>query len=103
MSENIFDKLYDENNNDNVTLYNEHGEPVEFEQIAIIPIEDNVYFILRPVTKIEGVGEDEGLVFVVEKNDDGSELMSLITDADIIDAVFDIYDSLVEEAERNGK
>jgi hypothetical protein len=45
MSENIFDKLYDENNNDNITLYNEHGEPVEFEQIAIIPIEDNVYFI----------------------------------------------------------
>ena len=42
MSENVFDKLYDENNNDNVILYNEQGDPVEFEQIAIIPYNEQV-------------------------------------------------------------
>ena len=101
MSENIFDKLYDENNNDNVILYNEHGEPVEFEQIAIIPYSERVYIILHPVTRLEGLGEDEGLVFTVDTNDDGSEVLNLVIENDIIDAVFDIYDSLVEEADSN--
>ena len=43
---NAIDALFDENNTDNIVLYNEKEEPVEFEQIAIIPIEENVYAIL---------------------------------------------------------
>ena len=97
MSDNIFDKIYDENNSENVVLYNEHGEPVEFEQVAVIPYEDVVYVILHPVTKLEGLGEDEGLVFTIVEDEVEGEIMKLVVDEDIIDAVFDIYDRLIEE------
>ena len=97
MSDNIFDKIYDENNSENVVLYNEHGEPVEFEQVAVIPYEDVVYVILHPVTKLEGLGEDEGLVFTIVEDEVEGEIMKLVVDEDIIDAVFDIYDRLVAE------
>ena len=101
MSENVFDKLYDENNNDNVILYNEQGDPVEFEQIAVIPYGEQVYIILHPVTQLDGVSEDEGLVFIIGNDDDGTERLNLVVEEDIIDAVFSIYDRLVEEAEGN--
>ena len=101
MSENVFDKLYDENNNDNVILYNEQGDPVEFEQIAIIPYGEQVYIILHPVTQLDGVLEGEGLVFIIGNDDDGTEKLNLVVEEDIIDAVFSIYDRLVEEAEGN--
>lgn len=97
MSENVFDKIYDENNSDNIVLYNEHGEPVEFEQVAVIPYEGVVYVILHPVTKLEGLSEGEGLVFVIEEDEVEGEIMKLVVDEGIIDAVFDIYDRLVEE------
>ena len=45
---------------------------------------------------MEGVGEDEGLVFeLVEKK--GQDQLDLITDFELIDAIFDIYFKLLEE------
>ena len=92
---NPIDALYDENNNDAIILFNEKGEEVAFEQIAIIPISEKVYAILKPVIPMEGLGEDEGLVFSIEQNEDGEEYLELTVDADIIDAVFTVYDALV--------
>jgi hypothetical protein len=91
------DKLFDENNNENIYLYNKKGEQVEFEQIALIPIKDTLYVILKPVRPIEGLGEDEGLVFEVKTDENETEYLSLVTDESVIDAVFDIYDKLIEE------
>ena len=49
---------------------------------------------------MEGLGEDEGLVFAVEVNTDtNEEYLALVTDMDIIDKVFDVYDALVEECQ----
>lgn len=93
----VIDKLFDENNNEVIVLRNENGEDIRFEQIATIPIKDTTYFILLPLDKIEGVGENEGLVFeILERDDD--EVLSLVTDADVIDKVFEVYDELVDDA-----
>ena len=93
----VIDKLFDENNSDIIVLCNENGEDVRFEQVATIPIKDTTYFILLPLDKIDGVGENEGLVFeILEREDD--EVLSLVTDADVIDKVFEVYDELVDEA-----
>ena len=59
---NPIDALYDENNNDAIILFNEKGEEIAFEQIAIIPISEKVYAILKPIQPMDGVGEDEGLL-----------------------------------------
>ena len=90
---NPIDALYDEDNNDAIILINEKGEEIAFEQIAIIPQGDKVYAILKPIQPLEGVGEDEGLVFFI--NDDEG-ILELITDEKIIDDVFTVYDELVE-------
>ena len=92
---NPIDALYDENNNDAIILFNEKGEEIAFEQIAIIPISEKVYAILKPIQPMDGVGEDEGLVFSIEQNDEGEEYLALTVDEDIIDAVFTVYDALV--------
>ena len=92
---NPIDALYDENNNDAIILFNENGEEIAFEQVAIIPISEKVYAILKPIQPMDGVGEDEGLVFSIEQNDEGEEYLALTVDEDIIDAVFTVYDALV--------
>ena len=94
---NQIEKILDENNEDNIILLDEDNNPVEFEQVAVIPMDDSVYVILVPVTPMEGVGEDEGVVFVIEEDDEGEALLSLVVEDDVIDAVFNEYDSLLEE------
>ena len=95
---NILDQILDENNCDNIILYNENGEEVEFEQIAIIPLNDEIYLILKPVITFEGMGEEEGLVFVIEEYDNDTKF-HLCVDDDIIDQVFEIYNSLCSNNE----
>lgn len=96
---NIMDQILDENNNDNIILYNENGEEVEFEQIAIIPLNDNVYLILKPVVLFEGMQENEGLVFLIEEYENDTKF-KLCVEEDIIDEVFKIYDSLCMNNEK---
>ena len=64
---NPIEQILDENNVDNIVLYNEKDEPFEFEQIAIIPLENgdkqDLYSILLPVTPLAGISEDEAVVF----------------------------------------
>ena len=99
MSDNLspIDKLFDENNEDNIILYNEAGEPTEFSQVAIIPFEDSVYAILSPVTPIEGVAEDEGLVFLIGEDEEGNGEISAVTDQELVDKIFSIYEDLLRE------
>ncbi len=90
----LLDKIYDENNSDVLVLFNENGEEISFEQIALIPDGEIVYLIVKPVTPIEGLGKDEGLVFQINE---GLRRFELVTDEEIIDKVFDVYDKLTEE------
>lgn len=97
--ENAIDALFDQNNNDNITLYNEKDEPVEFEQIALIPLDDIVYAILRPVKEIEGVAADEAFVFEIVEDEETGDALRLVEDDKIIDAVFADYNKLFDEAQ----
>ena len=92
------DKLYDEDNNDIIILYDSNGTEIPFEQIALIPMKSETYAILKPVHPLEGLGEDEGLVFQI-KCKDGLEYLEIVVDEKIIDDVFEVYFCLVEEEE----
>ena len=102
---NPIDCLFDEDNTDPIVMYNEKGEKVEFEQIALIPIEEDIYAILKPTEEMEGIGEDEALVFeIVEPEDEEEEeYLNLVSDLTIIDKVFDIYNKLIDEEEEKQK
>lgn len=95
---NVIDRLLDENDEEPVTLYDENDKETEFEQVAIIPLEEKIYVILKPITKIEGVADDEGLVFVIEEIDD-EDMLVLVDDDEIINKVFDVYYQLLKEDE----
>ncbi len=93
---NPIEQILDPNCDDDIVLYDENNEETVFGQVAVIPLNDAIYVILAPITKVEGVGEDEGIVFVIEENED-EEVLTVVTDEKIVDEVFDIYFKLCEE------
>ncbi len=97
---NPIEQILDENNIDNIVLYNENDEPFEFEQIAIIPLENgdkqDLYAILLPVTPLSGIEEDEALVFEVNEREN---VIRVCGDDTIIDKVMTEYEKLLAEGE----
>ena len=92
---NPIEQILDENNTDNVTLYDEDKNPIEFEQVALIPLEKTgkLYAILIPVQPMQGVNEGEGVLFVV---DEQKMDVSIERDDAIIDEVLKVYQELIE-------
>ena len=95
----VIDIIFDEDDNQNVFIKDEKGIDFEFEQVALIPIDEdqeNMYVILHPVTKIDGVEDDEALVFVIKEDEDESSI-ELVKDEKIIKRVFDEYYDLLDK------
>jgi len=88
--------LLDENNSDNIKLFDDKNNEVEFEQVAIVPIDEKNYAILKPAQKMEGVGDDEALVFTIEEIDD-EECLVIEESEEIIDKVFDQYYEMLKD------
>ncbi len=88
--------LLDETNTENLKLYDENNRETEFEQVAIIPLDEKIYAILKPVTKIVGVNDDEALVFVIEEVED-EDCLVIVDDEQIVDRVFKEYYELLKE------
>ena len=97
-NENIIPKLDEsENNDDIVTLLSATGEEVDFVEIAGIAHNDNFYAILQPVELIEGMEDDEALVFKVTRGENGNDKFEIELDDEIIDIVFKKYNELLNE------
>ena len=90
----LIDMLLDPDNESVITLMSEDNTIVEFDQIAVIPYENELYAILKPITHIDGVKEDEALVFRMNVEEDSLEI---INDFDLCDNVFDIYYDLLKK------
>lgn len=97
---NPIEQILDENNMDNIVLYDADNKPIEFEQVAVIPLErtEKLYAIMIPVTPMQGVGEGEGVLFVI---DELKGTIDIERDDAIIDEVLTIYQKLIEEGEGN--
>lgn len=77
-------------NDDRVTLTTEEGEDIEFDIVDELALGDEFYAIMQPVKPLDGVGENEALVFRIVETEDGDEY-ELVIDDDIIDSVLDMY------------
>ena len=84
---------------DVVTLVSAEGEEVDFVEVAGIAYQNNFYAILQPVERLEGMEEDEALVFKVTRGNDGEDKFEIELDDAIIDAVFAEYNRLLDEAD----
>ena len=84
---------------DIVTLVSAEGEEVDFVEVAGIAYQGGFYAILQPVELLEGMEEDEALVFKVTRGKDGEDKFEIELDDSIIDAVFVEYNKLLDETE----
>lgn len=88
---------YDENDDDIVTLTTANGEEVDFVEIAGIAYGGKFYAILQPVELLDGMDDDEALVFRVSRGADGEDKFDIETDDYIIERVFEEYNRLLDE------
>ena len=94
--ERYIDRFFDENNFDNITLEDNNGKSIEFEQIAIVDYDESYYAILKPVSKIDNVEEDEVLVFRIDEEKDE---LAYVDDEALAEKVFDICMNYDEDEE----
>ncbi len=93
----ILDVLMDEDDRDPIRLADSEGRELLFEQVAVIPYEEKIYCILKPITRIEGVAEDEAIVFYVEESPDAPPVLMVEHDELKAIEVFEAYYDLLEE------
>lgn len=84
-------------NDDIVTLRSATGEDIDFVEIAGIAHDGNFYAILQPVELLDGMNDDEALVFLVTRDEEGNDKFEICLDDDIIDAVFKEYNRLLDK------
>lgn len=88
---------------DTITLLSANGEEIEFVEIAGIAYKGNFYAILQPVILLEGMDDDEALVFKVSRDENGNDKFEIELDDEIIDAVFEEYNRLLDNATNNSE
>ena len=82
---------------DVVTLLSANGEEIDFVEIAGIAYRGNFYAVLQPVELIDGIGEEEALVFKVTKGKSGEDNFEIEIDETIVQAVYDEYLKLLAD------
>lgn len=87
---------------DIVTLLSADGEEIDFIEIAGIAHKGSFYAILQPVELLEGMADDEALVFKVSRTENGEDKFEIELDDEIIDAVFEEYNRLLDNIESQG-
>ena len=97
---NPIEQILDEKNMDNVVLYDADNKPIEFEQVAVIPLDRTamLYAIMIPVTPMQGVNEGEGVLFVI---DELKGTIDIERDDATIDEVLSIYQTLIGDGEED--
>lgn len=93
------DMLLDEKNTENIVLFDDKNNAVEFEQIAIIPLDGKTYAILHPLGGDDPMPDDEALVFVIDEVDD-EDVLLLVDDEQTEEKVFDEYYKLADETDK---
>ncbi len=87
--DNIVDRLLDEEDDAPVTLYDEHGAPVEMAQIALIAARGEPYALLAPLDLLRQGQTDCLLAFAIRE--DG---VDEVCDPELEDEIFREYDRL---------
>lgn len=99
----LLDILFDSDNTAPLIFKDEDGKELSFEQVAVIPYtspeddESAVYAILKPLDYIEGIQDDEAIVFKVIQDELGDSALKIEEDEDIAREVFSQYIKLLDE------
>ena len=84
-----------------ITLTDEEGNEIEFEVIASLEIDGNIYYALMPVADNEN---GDCVILKLEKDENGEDILSTIDDDDEYEKVADAFDDEVfSEIEYDGE
>ncbi|MBR7163194.1 MAG: DUF1292 domain-containing protein [Clostridia bacterium] len=97
---NILDILLDEENDELIEMYDEHDNCIFFEQVAIVPLDERIYTVLKPVDpEMMDIPEDEAIVFRIDFDESEEPYLVVETDEEVAIKVFDEYYRLLDECE----
>lgn len=99
----IVDVLLDENNKEPIILIDGNGKKLSFEQIAVIPFNEKLYCVLKPIDHIDNVADDEAIVFFVHEEEGKEPVLMVETDEKTAMDVFEEYYNLLDEEEKKSK
>ena len=104
----LLDILLDKDNADPIVLQDESGKTLSFEQVAIIPydVDDEriLYAVLKPIDLLDGIADDEAIVFKADTDKYGATVLRVEEDELRAIEVFNkYYDLLDEEAKKKKK
>ncbi len=99
----LSDILLDPASTDSITLKNENGVSVTFEQVAVIPLfdnelqEDRLFVILKTKGEFCGSkpGEWNGFVFLLDQDENGQDVLKLVQNQKLIDHVYEKFEEIV--------
>ena len=102
VAKNPIEQILDENNTENIVLFDDQQNPITFEQVALIPLDrtNALYAILIPITPMQGVNEGEGVLFEI---DEQKQSLEVVSDQQIIDDDLEVYQALLDQGEDEGK
>lgn len=94
------DMLFDPDCHETITMCDNDGNEVEFEQVATIARNGNAYVMLKPLIaeNIDGVEYDEIFIFALAEDEYGYDTLVMVVDNDEGESVLEEYNRLVEEA-----
>lgn len=86
------DQNTSEDDDDIIVLYNEQTDKdEEFYHLATLDVENKWYVVMKPVEKLEDIGEDEVLIYEITEDKDGNTSFEAIEDDAILQKVFDEF------------
>ena len=85
---NIIEQILDENNHDFINAYDDFGNPIQFEQVAVVSLEEELFVILRE--NRDDIPVEEVLVFRIVINETNQELL-LEENEEVVEEVFEEY------------
>ncbi len=85
-----FDKLLDDDYMDNIFLYDNRNQRIEFEKIAMVTHQGQDYAILRPILPTGKLAADEAMVFLFDDSRD-EDCLVVVDDDRTASDVFEAY------------
>lgn len=91
------EEILDDENEEIITLLNDDNEEVDFYHIATIDYKEDWYIFLQPVEEMEGVSEDEVIIFRLGVDAEGNDSFEPVEDEAVLQAVFTEFEKMMEE------
>lgn len=90
MEENANVEIFEEDSV--IELFDEEEKAVQFREIASIELDGKFYELLQPVEPLEGIGEDEAVIFEYTEDESGEERnFTPLFDEQLLERVFNEY------------